>query len=316
MRRIALRLLMAAVGLAVLAAYVGGALLVAASVRSLWVEGGSLPTLVALFVALSMVAGYLGYRFGTGRLLAGLDAFELERGRAPGLYRRVDDLAARMDVDSPTILVARLRAPNAFAIGGGDGVVVVDRTLFRLLAPAELEAIVAHELAHLASRDGLVQTLAHSALRAVAGPVLLVSFPFLLALTGVARGAAWIAGRPSAWRETLPGRLRLWVAQGLSALLLVGTLLVLARSRRREFAADDRAAAATGDPLALARGLRRIERASTPPRGLFAPLGAPEEEHPLGRLLATHPATDERVERLLERAERDRREGVRRIEIR
>ncbi|MEM4780176.1 MAG: M48 family metalloprotease [Halalkalicoccus sp.] len=81
----------------------------------------------------------------------------------------------------------------------------------------------------------------------------------------------------------------------------MATALVRARTRRREFAAADRAAEVTGDPLALARALRRIERAAQPRVGPFR-IPVEPEEHPLERVLSTHPPTDERVERLAERA--------------
>lgn len=93
--------------------------------------------------------------------------------------------------------------------------------------------------------------------------------------------------------------------------MLASTILLLARSQRREFAAADRAAEVTGDPLALARALRKIERAARPDLGLLVPLSSREVEG-IGRLLATHPPTDDRVDRLLERADRT----ARRIEIR
>jgi heat shock protein HtpX len=69
----------------------------------------------------------------------------------------------------------------------------------------------------------------------------------------------------------------------------------MARSRRRELAADDRAAEVTGDPLALARALARLERTTWP----FV-----DEESAVDRLLASHPDVDERIDRLRDRADR------------
>jgi len=197
-------------------------------------------------------------------MLSSLDAVEVPRERAPEIHRRLDALAAAMDVERPRLLLARMRAPNALAVGGGDPV-VVDRSLVRLLSGDEMETILAHELAHLEGRDAFVQTLGYAVLRTAAGLVSLALFPVLLSLTGTARALAWIGGRPAAWPATPTGRVRLAIERGVAVLFVALTLLVLAHSRRREFAADARAAEVTGKPVALARALRKLERAASPP---------------------------------------------------
>jgi heat shock protein HtpX len=206
-----------------------------------------------------------------------------------------------------------MRLPNAFALGGvGSGAIVLDGTLFRLLDEDELAGIVAHELAHLESGDGLVQTLAYSALRTTAGVILLFLAPILAIGTGLAVGVAWVAGNPAAWARNPIGRGRVLIERSVMLLFAAFTLVIFAYSRRREFAADDRAAEVTGDPLALARALRKIERASDPRWGLRSLLDVRgPEENSLQRLFSTHPATDERVERLVERADERRRAGTR-----
>jgi heat shock protein HtpX len=258
---------------------------------------------VALLVLFTLGFGLSSYRFGTAQLLAGLDARELAPREAPELHRRVATLADRLGVAPPAVAVARMEMPNALAVGGGRGTVVLDGRLFRLLDGPELEAIVAHELAHLESHDGLVQTLAYSLVRTLVGVVALALFPLSVLLRGVSRAAAWTAGEP-----TGPGgpadRLRLLVARAVMGVLFALTLAVRAHSRRREFRADRRAAELTGRPVALARALRKIERASTPTSGLLATLYVvAEESDPLSQLLSTHPPMDERVERLVSMAE-------------
>lgn len=262
-------------------------------------------TTTALVVGLTLAFGYVSYQFGTARMLASLDARVLEPGRTPGLYRRLDELADRIGVGTPTVAVARMEMPNALAIGGGrDGVIVLDGRLFRLLDAYEIEAILAHELAHMESRDSLVQTLAYSLARTLVGALTVLLFPLALLLGGLSRALAWGRGRPG---EGSPGidLLRRAVGRGVLSVLIVLTLLVRAHSRRREFAADERAAEVTGRPLALARALRTIERASHPVGGLLATLYIhAEETDPLSRMLSTHPPMDERVERLVAMAER------------
>lgn len=296
---------MAAVGLCLLAFYVVVAAAGYRLLALLWATRPSPGTVVVLVGWLTLLSGYLSYRFGTARLLAGLDAVELPRERAPGLYRRLDRLCGAYGIDPPRVLVADLPTLNAFALGSGrDGTLVLDRSLFRVLDGEELEGILAHELAHLESYDALVQTLAYSALRTVTGAVLVCLFPFLLVVTGFARGLAWIAGRPGSWASTPFGRLQYRVEQGVMLVFSLLTLVLLARSRRREYAADDRAASVTGEPLALARALRTIQRYNEPRWGLLSLLSVGNDDG-LAQVLSTHPPTEERVERLVERAEAD-----------
>lgn len=302
--RLLLRSLKVVVGLFLLAFY----LVVAAAgyqlLTLLW-ESRPAPATIAVIVGgLTLLSGYLSYRFGTAQLLRNLHAVELPRTRAPGLYRRLDRLCEQSGIEQPRLLVADLPTPNTLALGGArGGILVFDRSLFSVLDGDELEAIMAHELAHLENYDALVQTLAYSALRTVAGLFMLVLFPFILLVTGFARAAAWISGQPGSWQSTVFGRLRYRVEQGIMVLLSGITLVLLARSRRREYAADERAASMTGNPLALARALRTIQRYSEPRWGLLSLLSIQtDEEAQWTRLLSTHPPMDDRIERLVAQA--------------
>ncbi|MUV59916.1 M48 family metallopeptidase, partial [Halobacterium sp. CBA1126] len=188
---------------------------------------------------------------------------------------------------------------NAVSLGGPGGAVVFDESLFRILDAAEFEAVLAHELAHIERRDSLVQSLAFAVGRTLVGFFAVLVLPAALVARGWNRLLAWGRGRPgvesaSALHERI-GRLVLVAFVAL-------TLVVRARSRQREFAADDRAVEVTDAPLALAAALRKIQRASEP-RGLFAPLARRKRERDgVERWFSTHPAMDERIERLRERA--------------
>ncbi|MDQ2051882.1 M48 family metalloprotease [Natronolimnohabitans sp. A-GB9] len=299
---------MVAVGVLVLLTSLGLAAVGYLTLVALWQSALDPGTAVLAVVVAGLLAGYLSYRFGTTTLLSRLEAVELPRSRAPELYRRLDRLEARMGVETPTLLVARLPAPNAFAIGTArNGVIVLDRSLLRVLSVDELEALLAHELAHLEGYDAFVQTLAFGVFRTVAGVAFLLASPLLVAIVGLARSVAWIRGRPSAWTQTAFGRFLRWIERGVQLILLFVTLLVRAHSRRREYAADDRAVDVTGNPLALARALRKIQRVADPRRGLLSPLYVHTEEDDWTRLFSTHPSTDDRIERLVERAHADRR---------
>ena len=305
MRRIGLRFLMGIVGLSVLVFYLSAAALGFIVVRMVWLDRPETATTMVIVGLLVVVAGYASYRFGTARMLSGLQAAELPRQYAPGLYRLLDRLCTDMELDPPSIVVAALPAPNAFALGavGGDGVVVFDRTLLGMLDAEEVEAILAHELAHLESRDALVQTLAVSAANTIVGVLYLAILPILLVLTGFDRGLAWIRGRPWDWGRTPFGRAGTHIERTLGLVLVVFTVVILAYSRRREFAADDRAASVTGNPGALAKALHTIDRASRPGQGLLSILYTHEsDDSGLTQLFSTHPSMQDRIHRLRERA--------------
>ncbi|GAA0292060.1 zinc metalloprotease HtpX [Halarchaeum salinum] len=300
---------MAAVGLALLVGYAGTAALAYWVLVTLWETRPDLMTTLAIVTVGVVVFGYLSYAFGTRRLLAQLDATPIARERAPGLYERTTALCERMETPVPDLYVGRMATPNAFALGGvGSGVVVLDRSLFRLLTADELEAILAHELAHLESHDGLIKTLAFSLGETLTGLLSIVLFPAVLLTTGMAKAWAWFTGRPGTWARTPFGTLRR-ALDGVIALGLVAlAIAVNAHSRSRELAADDRAADVTGDPLALARALRKIERASEPAWSILSPLyihdDAGDDRPPIRKWFSTHPDLDERVGRLREKAAR------------
>ncbi|ERH08717.1 MAG: Zn-dependent protease [halophilic archaeon J07HX64] len=294
---------MSLVGLVILAVYTAIALAGLAVLR--WLAAnppGLVPTVLALTVGV-VVTAYLGYRAGTVRLVASLQAEELPRRRAPELHRRLDALVDSMDAGKPPLLVTDLGAPNALSLGGPRrGAVVLDRSLLQLLTVDELEGVLAHELAHVESHDALLNTLAITVVRTITGLVSLLLLPVVLFVAGLDRAAGWFAGRPG----ERPGLVELvqWALMlTVGAVLSLLTLGYLAYSRHREYAADRRAADITGRPAALARGLVKIHRAKEPRSGLFSLLYTHEEED-RHELLSTHPPLDRRVDRLLERSNR------------
>lgn len=308
MRRPWLRGLMVVVGLSLLLVYVLASVGLVVLLEWVLARQASAAETLLLLVVTVVVIGYLSYRVGTARLLAGIDAVPLERRRASDIHRRLDDLARRMDVSRPALYVADVGAPNALSLGAGsEAVIVVDRRLLRLLSGEELEGILAHELAHTESYDSLVTTLVVSAIRTLVAVLYVLLLPAILLLTGLAHATAWGRGRPAGWRETVAGHARLSIELLVVVVLSVLTLATLAHSRKREFAADERAAEVTGRPLALARALEKIDRAAILPWDILSPLYTHgREKGPLRDLLSTHPPVDERIERLLAMADRRR----------
>jgi len=308
MRRPGSSLLFAAAAVVTLSVYVTLAFATYRALLFLWAQRPDPVTTVVVVVGLALGMGYASYRIGTARIRYALDAVELPPGEMPGLYRRIDALSARVGVETPRLMIASLPGPNALALGGArDGDVVIDGSLFRLLTAAELEAIIAHELAHLKGRDSLVKTLGYSLVRTATGLVWFVLLPVALLVGGVARAVALLRDDdPVAVRRTI--RTADVAVTGLVAVcLFLLTAVVQAYSRRREYAADERAARLT-DPLALARALEKIERATTPGGLLSTLVIHGDEEGPLTDLLASHPPMAERIERLRRTATERRRD--------
>lgn len=272
-------------------------------------------TLLAVFVFVVFVAGYVGYRVGSLQLVANLDGVELPRRRVPELYRRLERLCLEANVAQPRLLVADLEAPNALSIGGPrQGVVVFDRRLFQLLTIDELEGILGHELAHMERRDTFWNTVAVTGARTLIGTAFVLVFPVVIMLLGIDRGGAWIAGEPGRKRLGLAGFFREGVLFVIGSLLFVFTVAFYAYSRKQEFAADRRAAELTGKPSALARALAKIHRTTTPREGLLSLLYIHDDRNSTeDRWFSTHPPVDERIDKLLDGTETTPQQYVYRI---
>jgi heat shock protein HtpX len=210
--------------------------------------------------------------------------------QAPELHAIVDRLCVLADVPKPEIVIEPELQPNSWLVGlsRGRARLHVTRGLLDLLTPTELEAVVGHELAHLVNRDAAVMT-------AVGGPGAVL----------LAGGMRMLRG---GWWFTLIGGV---VAAGVGRVSLLGTQVL---SRDRELAADAGSAALTGRPAALASALRRIsgqlrlipqeDLRLVACRDVFHLLAVEKEgEGWPGRLGATHPPLERRIERL-ERMER------------
>jgi heat shock protein HtpX len=207
-------------------------------------------------------------------------ARKLAEGDEPELQALVARVAAMADLPPPRVALARSWAPNAFSVGLNDRravVAVTNELLRRDLTTAELEAVVAHELAHVANRDGLVMTF--------------VSVP------GLAGSAMWHA-------DDLRGKiffLLLYWPVFFVSLFLMWTL-----SRYREYVADRGAALITGAPEQLMSALQKI--AGRPARGDLRGGLAVQALCIVGRqkgwrrfeLFSDHPPLGKRLERLAE----------------
>jgi heat shock protein HtpX len=186
--------------------------------------------------------------WNAGRMIGSLThATPLQKSDDPELYRLVENvsIAAGLPVTPPVYLVDD-PAPNAFAAGSRPSTVYVGVTsgLRRLMPTRELEAVLAHEIAHIRNRDVRLMTLA----AVLVGVIAMISdFAFRMAFFG-GRGG----------RDRNPLQL---IAAVVALILapIAAMLLQMALSRRREFLADADAAAMLNDPEAMALALRRLQ---------------------------------------------------------
>ena len=237
-----------------------------------WWLGGIRLASVFFVVCLLMAATLHWY--GPRIVLASLGARELTIGEGALLHTTVERLAALAGVARPRLFVLPDGHPRAFAVGRGiaASALAVSQGLVTALPPAELEGVLAHELAKIRHRDVVVQT-----------PVVVL--------------AGWIveASRIGGWLE----RALLFVLAPIAA-SLVHVLL----SQRRIFAADAAAARICESPHGLADGLIRLEQAieliSFSASPVTEPLYTvnPFEPAGLAAMFSTHPRIGERVQRL------------------
>jgi heat shock protein HtpX len=260
--------------------------------------GGSKGMMLALIVALAM--NFFSYWFSDKLVLKMYNAQEVDEASAPQFYRMIRELAARAQLPMPKVYLIDENAPNAFATGRNPEHAAVAATtgILRVLSERELRGVMAHELAHVKHRDILISTISAT----MAG-----------AISALANFAMFFGGRDSDGRRSNP------IASIAVAMLapLAGALIQMAISRAREFEADRGGAQISGDPQALASALEKIHAYAA---GVPFPTA---EQHPataqmmimnplagggISKLFSTHPATEERVARLMEMARTGRME--------
>jgi heat shock protein HtpX len=254
-----------------------------------WLVGGVTGMLIAL--AIGAATNLFAYWNADRLVLAAYGARPLARAEAPWLFDAVAALAARAAIPLPRLYLIDSAQPNAFATGRdpAHAAVAVTRGLLAALEPAEVAAVIGHELSHVVHRDTLTMTVAAT----IAGAIgMLANFAFFLGPRDDERDAP----------------LGMFGALLVALLAPVAALLVqMAISRTREYEADRRGAEISGDPASLASALRKIEtmaRRTMVPDAERNPATAhlfivnPLNGASLATLFATHPATEERVRRL------------------
>ena len=271
---------------AVLLAAVSAVILLAGSLL------GGPPGFGIAFVAALAVTAF-AYFFSDTIALTAMRARPVSEVERPQLHAIVRQLSTEARKPMPRLQVSPAMQPNAFATGRGPrhATVCCTEGLLRILDAHELRAVIAHELSHVYNRDVLISSVA-------AGLATVITF--------VAQIAWFIPLGPAHAEDEERARLL-----GLGMMILLGpvaaAVIQMAVSRAREYQADASGARLTGDPLALARALRKIEAGAVaqplPATGQLASAGHLMIANPfrgdgVGRLFATHPPTAERVRRL------------------
>lgn len=271
-------------------------LLAALTALFMWVGqalGGQQGLIFAFVFAAIMNFG--AYWFSDKIVLRMYNAQPADESSAPELYSVVRNLAAKIGMPMPKVYVIPQEAPNAFATGRNPDNAAVAATvgLLRMLNRDELEGVLGHELGHVKNRDTLISTLAAT----IAGA--------LSHLANMAMWSAMLGGRRDDDRGGHP------IAALASIIIapMIAMMIQMAISRSREFIADESGAHFTGNPLALASALKKIEGWK---REVPMTAGSPATAHMfiinpfsakgMAGLFSTHPPTAERVRRLEEMA--------------
>lgn len=254
--------------------------------------GGRTGIVIALGLSLIMNVG--SYWYSDKMVLRMYNARELSPHEAPMIYEMVRELSANAGIPMPRICVVPEEAPNAFATGRNpeNSVVAVTEGIVRLLSPAELRGVLAHEIAHIANRDILIQTIAAVMASAI---VSIANFMQFAAIFGGMRGNDEEGGG---------GNPLMALVLALVA-PIAAALIQFAISRSREYLADASGARYCGQPQSLASALEKLQNwnqripmrqgnPSTAEMFIVAPLFGGN----LSRLFSTHPDTADRVARL------------------
>lgn len=255
--------------------------------------GGAQGMLLALLIGGGM--NVFAYWNSDSIVLRMYNAREIDAQSEPRFYRMVEELAQRAQLPMPRVYIIDEAQPNAFATGRDPEHAAVAATtgIMRILSERELRGVMAHELAHVKNRDTLISTLSAT----VAG-----------AISMLANFGMFFAGNSRDGRGVHPAlTILVMIIAPIAAMLIQ-----MAISRAREFGADAGGAEIAGDPAALAGALQKIEAYA---RG--TPMDV-ADEHPetaqmmivnplsgggIGGLFRTHPATEERVARLMAMAQ-------------
>ncbi len=250
--------------------------------------------IIAFGLALAMNA--FAYWNSDKMVLRMYGAKQVDRASAPRFYALVEDLAWRGNMPMPKVYIMENSQPNAFATGRDPEHAAVAATtgLLNILDERELRGVMAHELAHVQNRDTLIMTITATLAGAIG---MLANFAFLF------RGGHGDNRSPLGGLGTI----------AVMILAPVTAMMVqFAISRSREYSADAAGAALSGDPMALASALSKLERgaraipnndAEANPATAHLFIINPLSGRGADNLFSTHPSTSNRIAKLQQLAD-------------
>jgi len=252
--------------------------------------GGRGGVIIALILALGM--NVISYWFSDKIVLRLYGAREVSEAEAPQLYGMIRRLAQRAQIPMPRVYLIPTATPNAFATGRDPqhAAVAVTEGSLQLLDQRELEGVLAHELAHVKNRDTLTMTVTATIASAI------------MFLADMARWGAIFGGFSRDEEDSRGGVLGFLVAAIVAP--IAATLVQMAISRSREYAADATGARIAGSPYGLADALEKLAYASERVPANVSPATAhlfivnPLSGRSFATLFSTHPPIEERVQRL------------------
>ena len=253
--------------------------------------GGNTGVIIAFVFAL--LTNFFSYWNSDKIAMAMTGAHEVSPAEAPELHRIVEELSMYARIPKPRVYVINSPSPNAFATGRNPQHAAVAATtgIMQMLTRDELAGVMAHELAHIRNRDTLIQTVVAT----IAGTIMFIAqmAQFAMIFGGFGRSDDDDGGA---------NPLGLLVAVIVAP--IAATLIQLAISRSREFSADAGGAQISGQPLALASALQKLEAGASMrpmrvnPAASHLFIVQPLRGGGISGLFSTHPPVAERVARL------------------